>query len=52
MDKKKKPLTTEQMKEILKKAVTSPQPKVNTEPQPKMKKRIRSPFDMRGRYFA
>lgn len=52
MDKKKKQLTTEEMKEILRKAVTSPQPKVNTEPQPKIKRRIKNPFDMRGRYFA
>lgn len=52
MDKKKKQLTTEEMKEILRKAVTETAPKNKMEPQPKIKRRIKNPFDMRGRYFA
>jgi len=59
LNKKRKELTTEEMRLMLKKAVTgvmpqnrvTPQPRNRVTPQPQFKPR-RSPFDMRGRYFA
>lgn len=53
MDRKKKQLTTEEMKSMLKKAVSGVMPQNRIAPQPQIKpRRRRSPFDMRGRFFA